>query len=711
MRRIDLRRSDGVAMTEFALILPIFMVIVAGLLGFGRVFFYWIQANHVANETARWAIVDVNPYAPTDFAAGGCGQLELRVQLGHHGLHRAARHHTEGRRSADRDRREAVHVRADPEYRRDHGPRFLDDARRELPERCDTHRLHRDVWNMNRARSDERGQVIVLAAVMIPVFLLLTALVVDVGNWYTHKRQLQNRADAGAFAAGVEYQRAWEDCVQAGNSALKLDTARNIANAARRYAGDAEAADYEPTTSQPSPSTLSKYNTEIANQANVDVTINSNSPTYDDDLDYKDGRVGDRADPCYNHAGDAISPAGGYWTDVKVKEGLLPFARRLDPVILRHGRSVSKNGARARMEIRPVVENGFLPLGIADSQLSKVQVRLYKDCGDGAEIARQDLVKLPTDFQNGRSMTLWAKYDAVNGVESTQVPIPRIGDCGDPPPESVPVRVEVRIASREAEDITNPSCATLAAARYADCWTHLSHLRVYDGGGSPNARPVVRKIDLTSSERGTRLRPGRLFRTDAAGLDQLDVRDGCLCRCRLGNKPSSTGKHGFPGVRRGTRPSDDPSVDHSGRPVRGDVPGHGDRLPTRAARRRKPDLGEARMARYRPYASRGCFNAPLCTSDPATTLCVLYTETHQTAHQTFVGTDANAGIVELVRLSLDGVTTQRSQTPSGSVPAAPSAITPPAQLYFTVGLRNNLTFGRFTVIRAGDPQANSSTRL
>jgi Flp pilus assembly protein TadG len=49
-------------MTEFALILPIFMVIVAGMLGFGRVFFYWIQANHVANETARWAIVDDNPY-------------------------------------------------------------------------------------------------------------------------------------------------------------------------------------------------------------------------------------------------------------------------------------------------------------------------------------------------------------------------------------------------------------------------------------------------------------------------------------------------------------------------------------------------------------------------------------------------------------------------------------------------------------------------
>ena len=78
---------------------------------------------------------------------------------------------------------------------------------------------------MTAARHDERGQVIVLGAVMIPVFLLIAALVLDVGNWYTHKRQLQNRADAGAFAAGAEYQRAWENCVQGGNAALKLAAA------------------------------------------------------------------------------------------------------------------------------------------------------------------------------------------------------------------------------------------------------------------------------------------------------------------------------------------------------------------------------------------------------------------------------------------------------------------------------------------------------
>lgn len=51
-------------MAEFALILPVFLVIVVGLLLFGRLFFYWIETNHLANETARWAVVDRNPYAP-----------------------------------------------------------------------------------------------------------------------------------------------------------------------------------------------------------------------------------------------------------------------------------------------------------------------------------------------------------------------------------------------------------------------------------------------------------------------------------------------------------------------------------------------------------------------------------------------------------------------------------------------------------------------
>jgi len=66
-------------MTEFALIVPVFLIIVVGFLAFGRIFFYWIEANHQANEVARWAVVDRNPYktcvgSPT--GAAGCQSLQ-----------------------------------------------------------------------------------------------------------------------------------------------------------------------------------------------------------------------------------------------------------------------------------------------------------------------------------------------------------------------------------------------------------------------------------------------------------------------------------------------------------------------------------------------------------------------------------------------------------------------------------------------------------
>ena len=49
-------------MAEFALIVPVFLLLFVGITGFGQAFYYWLKANHAANETARWAAVDHNPY-------------------------------------------------------------------------------------------------------------------------------------------------------------------------------------------------------------------------------------------------------------------------------------------------------------------------------------------------------------------------------------------------------------------------------------------------------------------------------------------------------------------------------------------------------------------------------------------------------------------------------------------------------------------------
>jgi Flp pilus assembly protein TadG len=55
----------GVALTEFALILPLLMLLLMGMLDFGKAYNYWIDQTHLANEGARWAAVDKNPAGVT----------------------------------------------------------------------------------------------------------------------------------------------------------------------------------------------------------------------------------------------------------------------------------------------------------------------------------------------------------------------------------------------------------------------------------------------------------------------------------------------------------------------------------------------------------------------------------------------------------------------------------------------------------------------
>jgi Flp pilus assembly protein TadG len=46
---------------EFALILPVLALLLFGMLDFGKAFNYWIDETHLANEGARWAVVNRNP--------------------------------------------------------------------------------------------------------------------------------------------------------------------------------------------------------------------------------------------------------------------------------------------------------------------------------------------------------------------------------------------------------------------------------------------------------------------------------------------------------------------------------------------------------------------------------------------------------------------------------------------------------------------------
>ena len=163
---------------------------------------------------------------------------------------------------------------------------------------------------------------------MIPVFLLLGALVVDAGNWYAHKRSLQNRADAGALAAGLEYikNNNLRNCVSAPGT-----TGTTISNVAKAYAG----------TSDTSVGTT--YNKNVNNQSNVTVAVNATNPTA---LDWTDG-----GSPCADHSADAWSSAG-LWTDVKVREG------NIGTLFGSFGISLPQIAAQARVKVEPIIGVG-----------------------------------------------------------------------------------------------------------------------------------------------------------------------------------------------------------------------------------------------------------------------------------------------------------------------------------------------------------------
>jgi Flp pilus assembly protein TadG len=71
-RRLAFRDQKGAALVEFTLVLPILLLVLVGMLEFGRVFNYWIDETHLANAAARWAAVDRNP--------GPGGTLQESVQ-------------------------------------------------------------------------------------------------------------------------------------------------------------------------------------------------------------------------------------------------------------------------------------------------------------------------------------------------------------------------------------------------------------------------------------------------------------------------------------------------------------------------------------------------------------------------------------------------------------------------------------------------------
>ncbi len=199
-----------------------------------------------------------------------------------------------------------------------------------------------------RARAnDERGGVLVMVVFWIPVLAVVLTFVVDVGNWFEHKRHLQMQADAAALAGA----QGWRVCPD--------ESAINTAVAA--YGGDV-------------------YNAQVGSTPPGRVFRLINSKTFH----------GQSANP-----DDTVekTPCQAGMLDVKLTEVDLPWFL---PSFFSDAIDVDFINAQARVSVNQVDSSvGALPVGVPDTNPKSAHATFINET-TGAVLAATDLVKTGT---------------------------------------------------------------------------------------------------------------------------------------------------------------------------------------------------------------------------------------------------------------------------------------------------------------------------
>ena len=199
--------------------------------------------------------------------------------------------------------------------------------------------MWRGVARSRAAAADERGAVLVMVILWLPVLVLMAALVVDVANWFVHKRHLQMQADAAALAAAADW-------VYPGCDDNAIDAR------AREYGGGT-------------------YNAQIGGTASNNVHLLINSETYYGQATPVDSTV------------DTDPPCQAAMIDVKLTETDLPWYFKIAQVPFIN--------ARARVSIvQADTLQGALPVGVPDSRPEKVKV-MFVDQTTGATLGEREL--------------------------------------------------------------------------------------------------------------------------------------------------------------------------------------------------------------------------------------------------------------------------------------------------------------------------------
>ena len=221
----------------------------------------------------------------------------------------------------------------------------------------------RGAGGCRRCGRDERGQAVVLFALLLPVLFALGAIVMDVGNWYVHKRHLQTQVDAAALAGATKFVGC---SFQFGNP---LAANQAIKATALKYTGDMNR---DPATS----------NLQLQEPIKVHAVLNG-ARYWDEGDPVDDPTLAATLDNTFDPDGDPGTPGTPCETktlDVKATEHDAPLLWGLLP-------ATPSPKTKAKVEIRQIREQmRMLPFAVPEIDPAAVVALFVDEDAAGGEV-------------------------------------------------------------------------------------------------------------------------------------------------------------------------------------------------------------------------------------------------------------------------------------------------------------------------------------
>ncbi len=316
----------------------------------------------------------------------------------------------------------------------------------------------RRLRRLRRRARGESGAVLILVALSLPMFVGFGIMVVDVGNWWVHKRHLQIQADAAALAGARKF--AFPTCNNKGIVEEAVDYSGGVlADPDANYVGfDGVPRDYNyqlAASARPNGPTQA-----IHTQVNTPDAYNRAGSRPPVDADLAAMPVGSR------------KPCAAQMIDVKMTE--TDIAGRFSPLrFLDVLGFVDFIEAHARVVLRGLDETShMLPLAVEDLNPHKVHVWLYDE--DTQELLGQaDLVaRNPEDglliYDNavaggGTPIPVDFKRQTLNGHDVTKE------------------RIGVKVALSATDSVNCTDAGVLCYGSSSDGLTRIRGARTYEG--------------------------------------------------------------------------------------------------------------------------------------------------------------------------------------------------------------------------------------